>query len=146
MFQNVLFWTKTDIYNKRFITTKKTETPVIIWIPVFSLRAGEAGFEPAWTVLETVILAIVWFPYLVPGFRTDKGYSITIGCGCKEFFARFSEKPVLQSKTIFILYSIRVLSRTRWAKARHCCWRLVLQTPRRYRNSYLLTNKWKRGK
>jgi hypothetical protein len=28
------------------LTTKKTETPAIIWIPVFSLRAGEAGFEP----------------------------------------------------------------------------------------------------
>ena len=64
MFQNVLFWTKTDIYNKRFLITKKAETPVIIWIPVFSFRAGEAGFEPAWAVLETGILAIVWFPFI----------------------------------------------------------------------------------
>ena len=52
MFQNVLFWTKTYIKNKRFLVTKKTEAPVIIWTSAFLQWAGEAGFEPAWAVLE----------------------------------------------------------------------------------------------
>ena len=31
--------------------------------PLLLDLTGEAGFEPAWTVLETAILAIVWFPF-----------------------------------------------------------------------------------